>query len=52
MLYNKDKSTAAQVPDSSSATGMRKIPITTGISNGAKTEVTKGLTQGQQVVLQ
>jgi len=52
VLYNKDKSTAAQVPDSTSATGMRKIPITTGISNGAKTEVTKGLTQGQQVVLQ
>ena len=52
VMYNKDKSTAAQVLDASSETGMRKIPITTGISNGAKTEVLKGLSQGQQVILQ
>ena len=52
VVYNKDKSTAVQVPDPTSEKGMRKIAISTGISNGAKTEVLKGLTEGQQVVLQ
>ena len=31
---------------------MRQVPITAGISNGAKTEVVKGLSEGQQVILQ
>ena len=52
VTYNKDKSTAAQIPDPTNEKGFRKVPITTGISNGAKTEVVKGLTEGQQVVLQ
>ena len=52
VVYNKDRSTAVQVPDPTNEKGMRKIAITTGISNGAKTEVLKGLTEGQQVVLQ
>lgn len=53
VVYNKDKSTAVQVPDPTNIEkGMRKIAITTGISNGAKTEVLKGLTEGQQVILQ
>jgi HlyD family secretion protein len=52
VVYNKDKSTAVQVPDPTNEKGMRNIAITTGISNGAKTEVLKGLTEGQQVVLQ
>jgi HlyD family secretion protein len=52
VMYNKDKSTAAQIPDPTNEKGLRKIAITTGISNGAKTEVVKGLTEGQQVILQ
>jgi HlyD family secretion protein len=52
VTYNKDKSTAAQVPDPTNEKGFRKVAIITGISNGAKTEVVKGLTEGQQVVLQ
>jgi HlyD family secretion protein len=52
VVYNKDKSTAAQVPDPTSEKGLRKIAIVTGVSNGAKTEVVKGLTEGQQVILQ
>ncbi len=50
--YNKDKSTAAQIPDPTNEKGFRKVAITTGISNGAKTEVIKGLSEGQQVILQ
>jgi HlyD family secretion protein len=52
VLFNKDKSTAAQIPDATNEKGLRKVAIVTGISNGAKTEVLKGLTGGQQVILQ
>ena len=52
VTYNKDKSTAVQIPDPTSEKGFRKVPITAGISNGAKTEIVKGLSEGQEVVLQ
>jgi HlyD family secretion protein len=52
VMYNKDKSTAAQIPDPTNEKGFRKVAIATGISNGAKTEVVKGLAEGQQVILQ
>jgi len=52
IVYNKDKSTAVQIPDPTNEKGFRKVAVTTGISNGAKTEVLRGLTEGQQVILQ
>jgi len=52
VLYNKDKSTAVEIPDAVDPTGKRKLAVTLGISNGAKTEVLKGLNEGQQVILQ
>src|ERR1017187_2421335 len=52
VFYNKDKSTAAEIPDPTNEKGFRKIPITVGVSNGSKTEIAKGLTEGQQVILQ
>jgi HlyD family secretion protein len=52
VFYNKDKSTAAQIPDPTNEKGLRRIAIATGISNGSRTEVTKGLMEGQQVILQ
>lgn len=51
ILYKKDKSTEVEIADPSVETGKRKVPVTTGISNGAKTEIAKGLTEGQQVIL-
>jgi len=52
VTYNKDKSTAVQIPDPANEKGFRKVAITTGISNGAKTEVIKGVSEGQHVILQ
>lgn len=52
IAYNKDKSTAVDIPDSVAKTGKRRIPVKTGISNGARTEILAGLTPGQQVILQ
>jgi HlyD family secretion protein len=52
ILYNKDKSTSVEIPDPTSATGMRKLAVVTGISNGSKTQIVKGINAGQQVILQ
>ncbi len=52
VTYNKDKSTAVEIPDPTNEKGFRKVAVVTGISNGARTEVVKGLSEGQQVVLQ
>jgi HlyD family secretion protein len=52
VLYNKDRSTAVQIPDATDQTGMRKLAVKLGISNGAKTEVLSGIKEGQQVILQ
>ena len=52
ILYKKDRSTEVEVADAASETGRRRVPVTTGISNGSKTQIVKGLSQGQQVVLQ
>ena len=51
IVYNKDKTTAVNIPDITAEKGVKKMPITTGISNGTKTEILSGLTDGQQVVL-
>ncbi|MFL6463981.1 MAG: efflux RND transporter periplasmic adaptor subunit [Bryobacteraceae bacterium] len=51
VLYAKNKATEVAVPDPASELGKRRIPITTGISNGARTQVIKGLAEGQQVIL-
>lgn len=52
ILYQKDKSTEVEVPDPTSPTGKRRVSITAGISNGSKTQVVKGLAEGQQIILQ
>jgi HlyD family secretion protein len=51
IVYNKDKTTAVNVPDALADKGMKKLAIRTGISNGTKTEILGGLTEGQQVIL-
>jgi HlyD family secretion protein len=51
ILYKKDKSTEVEIVDPAAETGKRKIPVVAGISNGAKTEILKGLAEGQQVIL-
>jgi HlyD family secretion protein len=52
VIYKKDKSTEVEIPDPTSEKGRQRIAIVTGISNGSKTEVVKGLKQDQQVILQ
>jgi HlyD family secretion protein len=52
IVYDKDRKTSVEVPDEKGKDGKRKVAVTTGISNGAKTELLSGLKEGEQVVLQ
>jgi HlyD family secretion protein len=52
VVYARDRSTWAEVPDLSQKTGRRRVAIKTGISNGARTEVLEGLRESQEVILQ
>ena len=52
ILYDRDKKASVDVPDPHAKDGMRKVAVNIGISNGVKTEVTSGLKQGEEVVLQ
>jgi HlyD family secretion protein len=52
IIYDKDKNASVEIPDPKAKEGKRKIAVNIGISNGAKTELLKGLKEGDQVVLQ
>jgi len=52
IIYDRDKKASVEVPDTKGKDGKSKKTVTVGISNGAKTEITAGLNEGQQVILQ
>jgi HlyD family secretion protein len=52
LIYDKDKKALVEVPDPKGKDGKRKLPVTVGISNGAKTELLSGLKKDDKVVLQ
>ena len=52
IVYNKDRSTAVEIPDPTNEKGKRRLAVATGISNGSRTQVLKGVAEGQQVILQ
>jgi len=52
IIYDKDKNASVEVPDPKAKDGKKKMAVNIGISNGAKTELLKGLKEGDQVVLQ
>jgi HlyD family secretion protein len=51
LIYEKDKSTWAQLLAPGTKQGWRKVPVKTGISNGQRTQVTEGLKEGDKLVL-
>ena len=52
IIYDKDKNASVEIPDPKAKDGKKKLAVNIGISNGAKTELLKGLKEGDQVVLQ
>ncbi len=52
VIYDKDRKASLEVPDPQAEKGRRKVAVKLGISNGVKTEMTSGLSEGQKVILQ
>jgi HlyD family secretion protein len=52
LIYNEKRETSVEVPDLNAKTGRRLVSVKTGLSNGARTELSSGLKTGDQVVLQ
>jgi HlyD family secretion protein len=52
VIYNADRRTFVEKVQPASKTGRERVPVTIGISNGTRTEVVKGLSAGDRVVLQ
>ena len=51
LVYDKEKKASVQLLDSAAKTGWRKVAIKTGISNGQRTEVLEGVSEGAKLVL-
>jgi HlyD family secretion protein len=52
VVYDKDRKPSLEVPDPKAEGGKRKVAVKLGISNGVKTELVEGPTEGEKVVLQ
>src|SRR5262245_14717152 len=52
VVYDKDRKTFLDIPDSKAEKGKTRIAVKLGISNGVKTELIDGLKEGNQLVLQ
>ena len=52
VIYDNQKNASVEIPDKKQKEGKRKIQIKVGLSNGSVTEITSGLKEGDQVVLQ
>jgi len=52
VMYDSMKNASVSVPDKKQKDGTRKVAVTVGLSNGSVTEITSGLKEGDQVVLQ
>jgi HlyD family secretion protein len=51
VTYDQQRNAFVEVPASSEKTGRRKVAVTLGVGNGTKTQVLKGLRQGDKVIL-
>jgi len=52
VIYDSQKNASVQVPDSKQKDGYRKVAVKVGLSNGSVSEITNGLKEGDQVILQ
>ena len=50
--YDAQRNAWIEMPAANSPAGREKKQIKVGISNGTKTQVTEGLSEGQKVILQ
>lgn len=51
ITYDADRKAHVDLADPGTESGRRRVPVSPGISNGTRTEITSGLTPGDRVVL-
>jgi HlyD family secretion protein len=52
IVYDKQRNTFVEIPDSTNEKGRRQITVKLGISNGVKTELASGVRDGARLILQ
>ena len=52
LIYDNEKKAYVEIPDPMAKDGKKRIPVTVGISNGARAEILGGLRENDQVILQ
>lgn len=52
VIYDKQRNTFLEVPDSLNEKGKRQVAVKLGISNGVKTEIISGVKAGDKIILQ
>ncbi len=52
VIYDAQRAAWIEVPEPGAPAGRSRKPIKVGLSNGTRTEVAQGLTEGQKVILQ
>jgi HlyD family secretion protein len=52
IVYDAQRNASVDVVDPGADTGRRRTAVKVGVSNGTRTEITSGLSEGQRVVLQ
>lgn len=52
VVYDRQRKAYLEIPDAAAEKGKKRVPVQIGISNGVKTELVAGLSEGQQVILQ
>jgi HlyD family secretion protein len=52
VIYDRQRKSFLEVPDTTAEKGKKKVSVKLGISNGVKTQLISGLGEGQQVILQ
>jgi HlyD family secretion protein len=52
VIYDAQRNASVEVPAPGTRSGKEKKAVKVGVSNGTKTEIVQGLTEGQKVILQ
>src|SRR5499426_523979 len=52
VIYDAQRNASVEVPAPGTQSGKEKKPVKVGVSNGTRTEIVYGLTDGQKVILQ
>jgi HlyD family secretion protein len=52
LIYDAQRNASVEVPAPGTRSGKEKRAVKVGVSNGTKTEIVQGLTEGQKIILQ